>query len=82
MKNLIFTKETGINRFRITDNHQWTEREIEWWNLKKDKLKNRFPYLSADDLNIDNGLEKRMIMLLCYKLHINKQMLENIILAL
>jgi hypothetical protein len=82
MENLETNQGNDDNRNRISGYQQWTEKDMEWWNLKKEKLKNRFPFLSDEDLNYNNCSEKMMIMLLCYKLHMTKDLFEKVLSAL
>jgi hypothetical protein len=65
-----------------SDNGHWTERDIELWNIKKEKLRIKYPFLSEDDLKFREGSENMMIMLLCYKLHLTKAMMSNLLAAL
>jgi hypothetical protein len=64
------------------DSEHWTEGDIEIWNKKKEKLRIKYPFLSDEDLKFRAGSEKMMIMLLCYKLHLTKVMMNNLLAAL
>jgi hypothetical protein len=65
-----------------SENEHWTEIDIDLWNIKKEKLKRKYPFLSEEDLKVREGSEKMMIMLLCYKLHLTKAMMNNLLAAL
>jgi hypothetical protein len=52
------------------------------WNLKKDKLKQKFTGITDNDLFFHQGSEKRMIEGLSYKLGKTEQELLQIIIAL
>jgi hypothetical protein len=65
-----------------SDNEHWSEGDIELWNIKKEKLRTKYPFLSDEDLKFREGSEKMMIMLLCYKLHLTKAMMNNLLAAL
>jgi hypothetical protein len=53
-----------------------------YWNLKKEKLKKKYPLITEADLRYREGKEKEMIEMLGYKLGKTKQELLNIIVAL
>ena len=53
-----------------------------FWNGKKEKLRQKYPTISDEDLNFYEGKEKEMIELLEYKLGKTKEELRNIITAL
>ncbi len=55
---------------------------IGYWNKKKEKLKQRFPIITDDDLRYCEGKEKEMIEMLGNKLGKSKQELLNIIVAI
>jgi uncharacterized protein YjbJ (UPF0337 family) len=55
---------------------------IGYWNKKKEKLKQRFPIITDDDLRYREGKEKEMIEMLGNKLGKSKQELLNIIVAI
>ena len=55
---------------------------IGYWNQKKEKLKQRFPVITDEDLRYLEGKEKEMIEMLGYKLGKSKQELLYIIVAL
>ncbi|HEX7494923.1 MAG TPA: general stress protein CsbD [Bacteroidales bacterium] len=57
-------------------------RIIGYWDKKKEKLKQRFPIISDEDLCYREGKEKEMIEMLGYKLGKSKQELLNIIVAI
>ncbi len=39
-----------------------------YWNIKKEKLKNRFPIFTDEDLQYHEGKEKEMLEIMAYKL--------------
>jgi hypothetical protein len=53
-----------------------------YWNIKKEKLKQKYESLSDKDLSFSEGKEKEMIEMLGYKLGKTKQELLNIIITL
>ena len=53
-----------------------------YWNIKKEKLKQKYENLSDRDLWFSEGKEKEMIEMLAYKLGKTKEELLNIIVAL
>jgi hypothetical protein len=53
-----------------------------YWDKKKEKLKQRFPIISDEDLCYREGKEKEMIEMLGYKLGKSKLELLNIIVAI
>lgn len=55
---------------------------IGYWDKKKDKLKEKFPIITDDDLRFREGKEKEMIEMLGNKLGKSKQELLNIIVAI
>jgi uncharacterized protein YjbJ (UPF0337 family) len=55
---------------------------IGYWDKKKEKLKQRFPDITDEDLRYREGKEKEMIEMLGYKLGKSKQELLNIIVAI
>jgi hypothetical protein len=55
---------------------------IGYWEVKKEKLKQKYKNLSDKDLCFSEGKEKEMIEILGYKLGKTKQELLNIIVAL
>jgi hypothetical protein len=55
---------------------------IGYWNIKKEKLKQKYENLSDDDLSFREGKEKEMIEMLGNKLGKTTQELLNIIVAL
>ena len=55
---------------------------IGYWNGKKVKLKEKYPYLTDDDLEYRIGKEKEMIELLGYKMGISKRTLLDIIVSI
>jgi len=55
---------------------------IGYWDKKKEKLKQRFPVITDEDLRFREGKEKEMIEMLGYKLGKSKQELLNIIVAI
>lgn len=55
---------------------------IGYWDKKKDKLKEKFPIITDDDLRFRERKEKEMIEMLGNKLGKSKQELLNIIVAI
>ena len=55
---------------------------IGYWDKKKEKLKQRFPVITDEDLRYHEGKEKEMIEMLGNKLGKSKQELLNIIVAI
>lgn len=53
-----------------------------YWEQKKEKLKQRFPNITEEDLRYREGKEKEMIEMLGNKLGKSKQELLNIIVAI
>ncbi|MGC1390141.1 MAG: general stress protein CsbD [Bacteroidales bacterium] len=53
-----------------------------YWNIKKEKLKQKYKNLTDKDLYFSEGKEKEMIEMLGNKLGKTKQELLNIIVAL
>jgi len=52
---------------------------VGYWNSKKEKIKQKFPGISDQDLNFNEGKEKEMMEMLEYKLGIPKLELAKII---
>jgi hypothetical protein len=55
---------------------------IGYWDQKKEKLKEKFPIITDEDLQFNEGKEKEMIEMLGYKLGKSKQELLNILVAI
>jgi hypothetical protein len=55
---------------------------IGYWNEKKEKLKQKYPYLTESDLRFSLGKEKEMIEMLGYKMGLSKQALLAIIISI
>jgi hypothetical protein len=55
---------------------------IGYWNVKKERLIQKYPYLTPSDLEYSLGKEKEMIELLGYKMGLSKQALLNIIVSI
>jgi hypothetical protein len=55
---------------------------IGYWNGKKEKLIQKYPYLTDADLRFNLGKEKEMIEMLGYKMGISKQALLEIIVSI
>ena len=53
-----------------------------FWNERKEKLRQKYPTITDEDLNFYEGKEKEMIELLEYKLGKTKEELRNIIITL
>jgi hypothetical protein len=58
------------------------KRPIGYWNVKKEKLRQKYPYLTEADVEFNLGKEKEMIELLGYKMGISKQSLLKIIVSI
>jgi hypothetical protein len=52
---------------------------VGYWDGKKEKIKQKFPGITEQDLNFSEGKEKEMIEMLEYKLGIEKLELAKII---
>jgi len=52
---------------------------IGYWNNKKEKLKEKYTFLTDEDLQFHESKEKEMIEMLEYKLGKTKEELRNII---
>lgn len=50
-----------------------------FWNGKKEKIKEKYQFITDDDLHFPEGKEKEMIEILGYKLGISQDELRNII---
>ena len=59
-----------------------TNNVIGYWDQKKEKLKEKFPDITDEDLRNQEGKEQEMIEMLGYKLGKSKQELLNIIVAI
>ena len=55
---------------------------VGYWNEKKEKLKEKFPMITDEDLRFREGKEKEMMELLGYKLGKTHEELRNIFEAL
>ena len=55
---------------------------VGYWNSKKEKIKQKFPGISDQDLTFYEGKEKEMMEMLEYKLGMSKLELVKIIEAL
>ena len=55
---------------------------IGFWDKKKEKLKEKFPVITDEDLYYREGKEKEMIEMLGYKLGKSKLELINIIVSI
>ena len=53
-----------------------------YWDKKKEKLKEKFPIITDEDLSYDEGKEREMIEMLGNKLGKSKQELLYIIVAI
>jgi len=53
-----------------------------YWNEKKGKFKEKYPFITDEDLTFSEGKEKEMIEMLGYKLGKTKEELVNIIVHL
>jgi hypothetical protein len=52
---------------------------IGYWNERKEKLKQKYPVITDEDLSFSEGKEKEMIEMLGYKLGKTNEELLNII---
>ena len=52
---------------------------IGYWDIKKEKLKLRYPGITDEDVTYPEGKEKEMMELLSYKLGKSKQELVSLI---
>jgi hypothetical protein len=57
-------------------------KQIGYWNIKKVKLRQKYPFLTDNDLRFQLGKEKEMIELLGYKIGLSKQALLEIIVSI
>lgn len=55
---------------------------IGYWDKKKEKLKEKFPFITDEDLRYNEGKEKEMIEMIGNKLGKSKLELLNIIVAI
>jgi hypothetical protein len=55
---------------------------VGYWDKKKEKLKQKFPFITDEDLSFGEGKEREMIELLGYKLGKSKQELLSIIVGI
>jgi hypothetical protein len=53
-----------------------------YWNVKKEKLRQRYPYLTEADVEFNLGKEQEMIELLGYKMGLSKESLLKIIVSI
>ena len=58
------------------------KKPIGYWNVKKEKLRQKYPYLTDSDLRFSLGKEKEMIEVLGYKMGLSKQALLEIIVSI
>jgi hypothetical protein len=58
------------------------KKPIGYWNVKKEKLRQKYPFLTENDLQFREGKEKEMIELLGYKIGLSKQSLLEVIVSL
>jgi len=58
------------------------ENVVGYWSDKKEKLKQKFPNITDEDLSYSEGKEKEMMEILGYKLGKSKQELLQIIVTL
>lgn len=58
------------------------KKPIGYWNVKKEKLRQKYPYLTEADLQFNLGKEKEMIEILGYKMGLSKQALLEIIVSI
>ncbi len=53
-----------------------------YWNGKKEKIKQKYPILTDEDLNFHEGKEAEMIEMLGYKLGMTREEMRQTIAAL
>ena len=53
-----------------------------YWNMKKEKLKSKYPLINDNDLNFPLGKEREMLEILGYKMGKTKLELLQIIISL
>jgi hypothetical protein len=53
-----------------------------YWNVKKVKLRQKYPFLTDEDLRFHLGKEQEMIEMLGYKMGLSKQALLEIIVSI
>ena len=58
------------------------KKPIGYWNVKKEKLRQKYPYLTEADLQFSLGKEKEMIEILGYKMGLSKQVHLEIIVSI
>jgi hypothetical protein len=58
------------------------KKPIGYWNVKKEKLRQKYPYLTEADVEFNLGKEKEMIEILGYKMGLSKQALLEIIVSI
>lgn len=58
------------------------ENVVGYWSEKKEKLKQKFPNITDEDLSYSEGKEREMMEILGYKLGKSKQELLQIIVTL
>jgi hypothetical protein len=58
------------------------KRPIGYWNIKKEKLRQRYPFLTESDVEFNLGKEQEMIELLGYKMGLSKESLLKIIVSI
>jgi hypothetical protein len=59
-----------------------TTKPFGYWNVKKEKLRQRYPYLTEADLRFNLGKEKEMIEMLGYKMGLSQKALLEIIVTI
>jgi len=58
------------------------DNNIGYWNSKKEKIKQKYPFITDEDLNFNEGKEAEMIEMLGYKLGKTIEEMRRIITAL
>lgn len=53
-----------------------------YWDIKKEKLKLRYPFITEEDVTYPEGKEREMIEILGHKLGKSKQEIVNLIVKL
>lgn len=62
-----------------SDRVHWTDNELIIWAKKKLKLKTKYPFIPDKEFEYTGDMEKTMLRILCYKLHLTKKSMINIL---
>ena len=71
-----------VRKIRSVQKRAIMETTVGYWNVKKEKLKEKFPTITDEDLLYRDGKEKEMMELLGYKLGKTHEELRIIFAAL